>query len=1169
MDFRTRAEQGVLLFDGAMGTMIHAANPADADFQGHTGCPEILNVSRPDLIEAIHCAYLEVGSDVVGTNSFGANRIVLGDYGIEDRAFELARSAARIARKAADRYSTPGKPRFVAGSMGPGTRLVSLGQTDWDTMYRSYTDQAAGLLEGGVDLFLVETCQDLLQIKCALTAIADVLAAAGRDTSAGNETPGTERLSAVDPLSTFPVIVTVTVETTGTLLVGSELAAVIAALEPFPIFALGLNCATGPDDMLPFITELSETWPRRILIQPNAGLPRNVDGNTVYDLPVAEYVRAMSSFITRYGIDAAGGCCGTTPEYIAALAAVLPSLAQAERKPVETPSVASLFSAQALMQEPAPFYIGERTNTNGSKLFREALLRDDWDALVEIARNQAASGVHGLDVCVAYTGRDEVRDMSETLRRFVTRINLPLVIDSTEYAVLEAALKLYGGRAIINSVNLEDGEERAHRICALAKRYGAALIALTIDESGMARTVEGKLAVARRLHDIAVNGHGMRSEDLIFDVLTFTLGSGDETLRTSALDTIEGIRTVKAALPGVKTVLGLSNVSFGLSVHSRKVLNSVFLSDCVEAGLDMAIVNLAHILPVSALEGDDLEAARKLIANDHGSGDPLHGFIRHFESKDPASFSASQGIGQEDGLTTAEKLSRRIVSGSRAGLEDLLAEERAIRSPLSIINDTLIPAMKIVGELFGSGKMQLPFVLQSAEVMKAAVSLLEPFMEKAEGESQTSIVLATVRGDVHDIGKNLVEIILSNNGYKVYNLGIKVEIGEIIRKLEETNADAVGMSGLLVKSTVVMKENIQELAARGLAVPVLLGGAALTPSYVNGVCADAHIGPVMYCQDAFEGLRAMNLIKEGKLEEYLAAERARLAALDASRKASRVEAVADDAPLVLADITPPVAPFLGIRELSGVSLDTVYGFLTEEVLFRGRWGFRRGSLSREEYETLIEKEVKPLFVALKEKSRVEGLIVPRVSYGYFECNAEGDSVVLYDPAFPAERRPLATLGFPRQAAGSRLCIADFFKPAESGKVDLIALQLCTVGSRAQEECAALYAADRYREYLLFHGLAVECAEALAEYTHLHIRRELDITGEDGQGISDFVEQKYRGSRYSFGYPACPDLANNAVLCDLLDGPSIGVTMTDGYQMVPEQTTSAFVVHHPQAKYFSV
>lgn len=1204
MDFRTRADRGVLLFDGAMGTMIHAANPSESDFRGHLGCPEILNETRPDIIGSIHRAYLEAGSDVIGTNSFGANRIVLSDYGIEERAKELACLSARLAREAANELSTKDKPRYVAGSMGPGTRLVSLGQTDWDTMYRSYRDQAAGLLEGGVDLFLIETCQDLLQIKCALVAARDTL-------SESAEWAGRER--------DFPVIVTVTVETTGTLLVGSELAAVIAALEPFSLFALGLNCATGPDDMAPFVAQLSETWNGKILIQPNAGLPRNVNGNTVYDLPVADYVRAMSSFISRYGIDAAGGCCGTTPAYISALASVLPSLSKGQRTIANVPSVASLFGAQSLVQEPAPFYIGERTNTNGSKLFREALLRDDWDALVEIARAQAASGVHGLDVCVAYTGRNEVRDMGETLKRFVTRINLPLVIDSTEYAVLESALKLYGGRAIINSVNLEDGEERANRICALAKRYGAALIALTIDESGMARSVEAKVSVARRLHDIAVNRHGLRSEDLIFDVLTFTLGSGDETLRASALDTIEGIRQVKAVLPGVKTVLGLSNVSFGLSIHSRKVLNSVFLADCVEAGLDMAIVNLAHILPVSALDSADLEAARKLIANDWGTGsvgaagtvsapgtvsaagtvgapgsaaepaspgdpagtDPLHAFIRHFEARDPNSLSSSVEGGQtEEGLTTAEKLARRIISGSRLNLEALLDEERASRPPLSIINDILIPAMKTVGELFGSGKMQLPFVLQSAEVMKASVALLEPWMEKAEGESQTSIVLATVRGDVHDIGKNLVEIILSNNGFKVYNLGIKVEIGEIIRKLEETGASAVGMSGLLVKSTVVMKENIEELASRGISVPVLLGGAALTPSYVNGPCAASHIGPVMYCQDAFEGLRAMNLIKEGKLEEYLAAERVRLESLEQSRQQARMRASTQSAAAetsgtqeshepIRKDIAPPRAPFLGIRELASVTLDDVYGFLTEEVLFRGRWGFRRGSLSKDEYEALIRDEVRPIFESLKKRAKDEGLLVPRTSYGYFECNAEGDSVVLYDPSHPGKRREIARLGFPRQGEGARLCVADFFKTVDSGEIDIIALQLCTVGKRAQEECSALYAQDRYREYLLFHGLAVECAEALAEYTHLHIRRELCITEEDGSTILDFVEQKYRGSRYSFGYPACPDLANNRILCSLLEGGKIGVTMTDEDQMVPEQTTSAFVVHHPQAKYFSV
>jgi 5-methyltetrahydrofolate--homocysteine methyltransferase len=1173
LDFKTRAEQGIVLFDGAMGTMLHAANLPESAYDGKLGCSEILLRTRPDVIKGIHAAYFAAGSDAVQSNSFGASALVLEEYGIADQARALSREAAALAREVADLWSDPdrcpggaaaAKPRFVYGSIGPGTKLVSLGQTDWDTMLASYREQVLGLVEGGVDLLLIETCQDLLQIKCAICAAHDVFAATGRE---------------------LPVIVTVTVETTGTLLVGSTVEAVVAALEPYGLFALGMNCATGPHDMTPHLRRLAAAWPGRIALQPNAGLPQNVNGELKYTLPVADFVTAMEGFVTEQGVGILGGCCGTNPDYIAGLAAMIPRVRPAERRGIHEPQVGSLFAAQSLKQELGAFYIGERTNTNGSKAFRDLLVKDDYDGLVDVASEQQGTGVHALDVCVAYTGRDEIADMRQTLRRFVTRIELPLVIDSTEVPVLEAALKMYGGRAIINSINLEEGEERADRICRLAKRYGAALIALTIDETGMARTVEHKLAVATRIHDIAVKRHGLKPSDLIFDCLTFTLGSGDETLRDSALNTMEGIRRVKAALPGVFTTLGLSNVSFGLSPASRKVLNSVFLHDCVAAGLDSAIVNLKQILPLAQLAEDDKAAAWRLIRNerklpDGSEGDPLFDFINHFQAKEAAGLPVGPAEADTATLPVAERLRAAIIKGSKGRLATDLEEARTGTdkhcrvcgeplSSLEIINDILIPAMKEVGRLFGDGTMQLPFVLQSAEVMKAAVDLLEPFMEKKDAAEQVSIVLATVRGDVHDIGKNLVDIILSNNGYKVHNLGIKCEIETIIQKAKEVKAQAIGMSGLLVKSTMVMKENIAELARQGLSIPVLLGGAALTPSYVYEACAADGAGPVMYCADAFDGLRGMNLVKEGGIGEFVKAEGLRIAGRKALRRAAEPVPAELRPENIDRSVAIPQAPFLGVRQVTGIDLDAVYGFLTEEVLFRGRWGYRRAGMAKADYDKLIDGTVRPEFEALKARCKADGLLKPAVSYGYFECNASGESVVLWDPAAPGKRRELARLAFPRQAEGARRCIADYFLPLSDSRTDLIALQVCTVGMRAAEHSKRLYEDNRYKDYLLFHGLSVEAAEALAEYWHAKVRAELGITGQDGAGIADFVVQKYQGSRYSFGYPACPDLEQNRILCRLSESEKVGVTVSEGLEMVPEQTTSAFIVHHPQAKYFNV
>jgi len=1120
----------VILFDGAMGTQIQTLHLTEADWAGKSGCNEILNLTVPDKIQKIHEAYYAAGSDVVETNSFGANRIVLTEYGLEERTVEINRAAALLARRAAAAFSTA-EPRFVAGSLGPGTKLLSLGQTDFKTMHRSYFDQATGLLEGGIDLFIIETCQDLLQIKTCLLAVHDAMSAAGRK---------------------VPIAVSVTVEMTGTLLVGSEVGAVLATLAPFEIDILGMNCATGPELMRPYIQQISQQFSGKMICQPNAGLPQNVDGQMVYTLSADEFSRHLCAMVAEEGVQIVGGCCGTTPTFIETLAAAVAAIKPGNRLPSRMPAVASLFSSQNLRQDPAPFFVGERANTNGSKQFREYLLAEDWDGIVSVAAEQQRTGAHGLDLCVAYTGRDEKVDMRQAVKRMAAQINLPLFIDSTDVGVIEQALQLYGGRAVINSINLEDGEERADKICRLAKRYGAALIALTIDEQGMALEVEQKIRIARRIYDIAVQRHGLRPEDLIFDSLTFTLGSGDASLKDAGIKTIDGLRAIKRELPGVFTLLGVSNVSFGLVAHAREILNSVFLAEAVKAGLDLAIVNVKKIIPLYQIDGEDMVRCLDLIY-DRGSENPLFAFIQHFDRKKGME---KESAVDESRLPLEEVIRQRVINGNRSGLEELLMQSLQEQKALEIINNWLIPAMKTVGDLFGAGKMQLPFVLQSAEVMKYAVDRLQPYMEKSDEQAETSLVLGTVRGDVHDIGKNLVDIILTNNGYRVYNLGIKCEIETMIHKAREVGASAIGMSGLLVKSTVVMKENLEELQRRGLHLPVLLGGAALTRSYVEQICNPLLEAPVVYCADAFEGLKVMARIQEGSLQKIQTPP-------PAVKSAPMAGAVADQ--VLRRDIEIPIPPFWGDRVVERIDLETVFGFLTENVLFRGRWGYRRGKLSAEEYEALIDAQARPQLENLKKRCSDEDLLLPKVVYGYFPCHSSGDEVIIYHPVSGEERLRLT---FPRQKKEPHRCIADFFLPVESGRHDVIALQVVTIGPRASAESERLYKASAYKDYLLFHGLSVESAEALAEYWHKQIRRELGIAQEDGSSMEDLVVQKYRGSRYSFGYPACPDLSENRKLFALLRPERIGVTLTEEDQMVPEQTTSAFIVHHPQAKYFT-
>ena len=1135
MKFSDRLKQGLILFDGAMGTQIQKLNPSDDEWDSRDGCPEVLNLTIPHKIQQIHENYLLAGADVIETNTFGGNRIVLSEFDLGDRVIEINRKAAEIARLAAQKISTPDKPRFVAGSVGPGTKLVSLGQTDFDTLYKSYALQARGLIEGGVDMFIIETCQDPLQIKAALNAVDDELKSANLKISC---------------------IVSITIEPTGTMLIGTDIAAVLTILEPFQIDIIGMNCATGPEQMRPYVKQICQTFPGPVLIQPNAGLPQMVKGEVAYTLSVEEYVKVLSSFIEKYGVQIVGGCCGTTPEFIRAMATKIPTLNAAKRNPEIKPAVASLFSTQDLHQDPAPFFVGERSNTNGSKKFRKCLLSDDWDGIVDISKQQEMTGAHGLDISVAYTGRDETADMREAVTRIVRQVNLPIFIDSTDTAVIENTLKLIGGRAVINSINLEDGKERSQKVCRLARRFGAAVIALTIDEKGMAHEVDKKVAIARRIYDIAVNQNGLRPQDLIFDTLTFTLGSGDESLKDSGKNTLAGIKVIKNELPGVYTILGISNISFGLHSGPREILNSVFLNEAINAGLDLAIVNVQKIRPLYKIDQEDIDICLDLIYN---RGDnPLFAFINHFDKKTGVKKSESV----EDHKTPIdEKIKQRIIQGNRVGLEELLTEALNHAKTIDIINNWLIPAMKVVGDLFGTGKMQLPFVLQSAEVMKYAVGKLEPFLEKTDTAVQTSIVLATVRGDVHDIGKNLVDIILSNNGYKVYNLGIKCEIDTMLQKALEVQADAIGMSGLLVKSTSIMKESLELMKQRNINIPVLLGGAALTHEFVEKICAPISDAPVVYCHDAFAGLDTMSYIKEKKWAALKPEKEAKSQKPENVRQAKPV--IKDEK--LRRDINIPKPPFWGIKFVTDINLETVFSFLKEAVLFKGRWGYRRGKLSAEKYNELIDKRVRPEFDALKQRCKKEKLLVPQIAYGYFQCNSVGEELIIFALNSDLE---LERLHFPRQKKEPYRSIADFFLPLNSRKRDVVGLQIATIGHNAQKEALRLYRENHYKNYLLFHGLSIEAAEALAEYWHQQIRIELKIAEKNG-GVDGSAVRKYRGFRYSFGYPACPDLSENNKILNLLDSSQIGVMATDSYQMIPEQTTSAFIVHHPQAKHFTL
>jgi len=1178
MKFLEALQKKVLLLDGAMGTMLMRYElDLEKDYLNLENCSEILCETRPDIIRAIHNAYLEAGADAVETNSFGSNALVLAEFDLEERVEELNALAAVLARQCCDEISTPDKPRFVLGSIGPGTRLPSIGHTDYDTLEASYLRQANGLIQGGVDAMLVETAQDLLQMKAAINGCRIAFEQAGVE---------------------LPIIAQVTVETTGTMLLGTEIHAAMNALEAMDVDMIGLNCATGPREMAQHVAVLSQYCRLPISVIPNAGLPELVDGKTHYGLTPTEFADWHLRFVEEDGVNMVGGCCGTSPEHIKAVADKLGVHPPLKRNTEKIGGVSSLYRFNAFRQENAVFAVGERTNANGSRLFKRLLAEEDWDGIVKVGREQVQDGSHAVDICVAYVGRPEASDMDEVMRRFATQVQAPLVIDSTETPVIEMALKRSGGKCTINSINFEDGEERAAQVLKMARKFGAAVVALTIEEEGMAKDATGKLRIAERLYDFAVNKHGLPPEDLIFDPLTFTICTGNEDDRRLGLETLEGIRLIHERFPDCQIMLGLSNISFGLKPAVRHVLNSVFMHHAMLAGMNMAILHPSKIMPLFKIEPEQLKMTEDLIFDrGHGDYNPLMELI--------ASFPENGGKNAEEKkvhVTVEERLKQRIVDGDRNGLDVDLDEALEAREALEIVNNILLGGMKVVGDLFGSGEMQLPFVLQSAETMKAAVAYLEPHMEAVgEGGGKGRIVLATVKGDVHDIGKNLVDIILSNNGYEVINLGIKQPIENIMEAARQYNAHAIGLSGLLVKSTVIMRENLGELHRQGFKTPVLLGGAALTRKYVEEDCRASYPERfVAYAKDAFDGLHLMEKLMQGEEAPSRRAGSRKVSTssdpseitTDASREAEKSRDVEAEARFgsagigrpdkVMTDNPVPVPPFWGSRLLESVSLKNLQGFLNETMLFQFHWGFKKRGV-KGSFQTYIDSEVQPVLHRLLRQCMDEDILQPKAIYGFWPCQSRGNDVIVYNHAafMDAQENPflqprkevveICRFSFPRQSERKGgLCLADWYRPVDSGVYDLIPLQVVSMGQRVSEVARDWFEANCYQDYLYLHGLGVEMAEAMAEYVHQRIRSDLGFANEDARDTYRLLKQGYRGSRYSFGYPACPDMEQQRPLLKLLDASRIAVQMdAESFELHPEQSTSAVIAHHPQARYFSV
>jgi 5-methyltetrahydrofolate--homocysteine methyltransferase len=1149
--------RNVLLCDGGMGSRVQALTlDTEADFWGRENCTEVLNLSRPDLVREIHRGYFLAGSDMVQTNSFGGSPITLGEFDLQDKYFEINKIAGELAREAAESFAD-GRHRWVVGSIGPGTKLPSLGNIPYDPLEEALFLQCQGLIAGGVDALLIETCQDTLQIKAAVN--------------------GAKRAK-IEANSDIPIFVQVTVETTGTLLVGPDIAAAATVIHALDVPLIGLNCATGPQEMAEHVRFLSQNWPGKISVQPNAGLPELVDGKTHYPLGAEEMAGWVERFVLEDGVNLIGGCCGTSIPHITGLDAMLKKLGHFRPAPVARkfhwiPSVASLYGATPLRQENAYFSIGERCNANGSKKWRELQEVHDWDGCVAMGREQVAEASNALDICTAFVGRNEMQEMNEVITRFTASVNAPLVIDSTETPVIEAALKLHGGKPIINSINFEDGEHHADERLKLAKKFGAAVIALTIDEVGMAKEPEDKLRIATRLVEFACNKYGLPQSDLLIDPLTFTIATGNEDDRKLGLWTLEGIKMIRDKFPDIQIILGLSNISFGLNPAARAVLNSVFLDHAVKAGMTGAIVHVSKIRPLHLIAPEEVKVCEDLIFDRREEGyDPLQKLLEIFADR-----KAADTTKKKRAETVEGRLKDRIVDGDRKGLADELNDALQTHKPLDIINNILLDGMKVVGELFGAGKMQLPFVLQSAETMKAAVAHLEPLMERVEGEEKGIIVLATVKGDVHDIGKNLVDIILTNNGYKVVNLGIKVPLADMVTAAKEHRAHAIGMSGLLVKSTVVMRENLEEMSRQGLDIPVMLGGAALTRNYVEDDCVAAYAsGRVAYARDAFDGLHLMDKVAGNGFDDYLAALQSKRAgkARNTKRTLGQADAKAF-APVDVLEVqkrrrrlntgepslTPP---FWGSRIIEAPA-KAVVPFINERSLFQFQWGFRKQGKTLEDFLAWARQELRPVMKRMLDLCEADNILKPQAAYGYWKAAGQGNDLIVFAEDGTTE---LTRFSLPRQPKQDGECIADFFPDVDDGR-GVIGLQAVTMGQRASEVARDWFESNRYQDYLYLHGISVEMAEALAEYTHKRIRAELGFAAEDDRDMDKLLQQNYRGSRYSFGYPACPKLEDQAQLLQLLNAERIGISLSDEFQLHPEQSTSAIVVLNSHAKYFSV